>query len=156
MPVLKIKNGSYSNEDALENLIQYIQRCGHTGGLAVDIENAAEHMQSVKELWHKTEGRQARHFILSFSENEYLDVYDAMNYGYLISQYYAARFQIMFAVHTDTEHTHLHFVMNTVSYVDGRKYSEGRGDYVRFRNYIQSMMPDGWTVYLVTDYSGVW
>lgn len=156
MPILKIKNESYMNADAISNLIQYIQRLGYSGGLAVDLENAAEQMQLVKELWYKTEGRQARHFIVSFSDNEPLEPSDALEYGYSIARYYSGRFQIVFNVHTNTDHIHLHFVMNTVSYLDGQKYSEGRGDYVKFRDYIQSLMPDGWIVQLVTDNSTEW
>ena len=154
MPILKIKNESYANNDAIENLVQYIQRSGYTGGLAVDIENAAEHMQKVKEIWYKTEGRQARHFIVAFSDYEFPTIDEAISYGYSISQYYAERFQILFSVHTDTDHIHLHFVMNTVSYVDGRKYSGGLSDYLSFRNYIQSIMPNGWIVRLVADREG--
>lgn len=81
---------------------------------------------------------------------EYLLAYEAMEYGYQICQYFGGRFQIVFGLHTNTEHVHLHFALNTVSFVDGIKFSAGLSDYWRLRNYIQSIMPQ-WHVELVQD-----
>ena len=58
MPLLKILNESYRNEDALENLIYYVCRSGHVGGVGVDPEYALMQMSLVKRLWHKEAGRQ--------------------------------------------------------------------------------------------------
>lgn len=150
MPILKIKNHSYYGEETLENVVNYALRSGRYGGLAVDPEHAVFQMQKVKVLWHKTEGRQVRHFILSFAENEILSHADAMEYGYRICQYFGERFQIVFALHTDNDLPHLHFVLNTVSYVDGAMFSAGPPDYWGLRNYIQQLMPQ-WPVEFVPD-----
>lgn len=152
MPILKIKNHSYASEAALENVVNYVLRSDRYGGLAVDPEYAVFQMQLVKQLWQKTDGRQVRHMILSFSKDEVLANYKAMEYGYQICQYFGDRFQIVFALHTDTDHVHLHFALNTVSFVDGIKFSAGLSDYWRLRNYIQSIMPQ-WHVELVQDNS---
>lgn len=150
MPVLKIKNHSYDSEEALENVVNYVLRSDRYGGLAVDPEYAVFQMQLVKQLWQKTDGRQVRHMILSFSKNEVLAYYEAMEYGYQICQYFGDYFQIVFALHTDTDHVHLHFVLNTVSFIDGSKFSAGPSDYWALRSYIQSLMPQ-WRVELVSD-----
>ena len=152
MPILKIKNDSYDGENALENVVNYVLQSDRYGGLAVDPEHAVFQMRLVKQLWSKTDGRQVRHMILSFSKDEVLANYEAMEYGYQICQYFGDRFQIVFALHTDTDHVHLHFVLNTVSFVDGIKFSAGLSDYWRLRNYIQSIMPQ-WHVELVQDNS---
>ena len=62
MPLLKILNESYRNGDALENLIHYVCRNGHVGGVGVDPEYALMQMSLVKCLWHKEAGRQVWHF----------------------------------------------------------------------------------------------
>ncbi len=43
--------------------------------------------------------------------------------GWQIAAYYAHRYQIVFGVHENTENLHIHFVFNTVSFVDGLKYN---------------------------------
>ena len=50
----------------------------------------------------------------------------------------------------DTDYLHLHFALNTVSFVDGSKFSAGLSDYLSLRSYIQSLMPH-WRVDLVSD-----
>lgn len=90
------------------------------------------------------------YFTLYFSKHEVLDYCDTMKYGYQICQYFGDRFQIVFGLHTDTDYVHLHFVLNTVSFVDGSKFSAGLADYLGLRNYIQSLMPQ-WKVELVSD-----
>ena len=150
MPILKVKNHSYNGEEALENVVNYALRSGYCGGLAVDPEHAVFQMQLVKQLWSKTDGRQVRHIILSFSKHEVLDYCDAMKYGYQVCQYFGGQFQIVFGLHTDTTHVHLHFALNTVSFIDGSKFSAGPSDYWALRSYIQSLMPH-WRVDLVSD-----
>lgn len=152
MPTLKILNESYSNEDALEHLINYVCRSGHTGGTGLDPEYALMYMSAVKQMWHKTDGRQARHFILSFACDEDL-TYDEMTaVAYAVAGYYADRFQVVFGLHFDTDSPHIHFAMNSVSFMDGRMYSEGYADLVAFRDYIQGLMPQ-WEVKLVVEHS---
>ena len=150
MPILKIKNHSYEGEEALANVVNYVLRSDYYGGLAVEPDYAVFQMQRVKQLRQKTDGRQVRHMILSFSKNEVLAYYEAMEYGYQICRYWGDCFQIVFALHSDTDYVHLHFVLNTVSFIDGSKFSAGPSDYWAFRNYIQSLMPQ-WRVELVPD-----
>ena len=150
MPVLKIKNAPYYGEHSLKNVVSYIFHSGHIGGLAVDPQYAVYQMQLVKQIWHKTEGRQVRHFILSFSEKEFLTYDEAIDYGYQICRYFSEYYQIIFGIHLDTQYLHIHFALNTVSYIDGHMFSAGPSDYWKFRNYIQGLMPQ-WYVELGPD-----
>lgn len=153
MPLLKVLNESYRNEDALENLIYYVCRSGHVGGVGVDPEYARMQMSMVKRLWHKETGRQAWHFILAFAPNEDVTYEEAMAIGYAVAGYYGEWYQIVFGLHFDTNYLHLHFAGNTVSFVDGQMRSEGYADFAAFRNYVQSLMPQ-WDVKLVVAHSG--
>lgn len=149
MPRLTIMNKPYNDEQALANVVSYVMKSGLRGGVAVDPEHAVEQMMLVKTLWHKTDGRQVRHFFLSFADHEEVEICEAMELGYRIAEYYGARFQIVFGLHLDTYHIHLHFAFNTVSYIDGKMYSEGYGDWNRFRDYVQTLFPK-WSVELAT------
>jgi len=152
MPTVKILNEPYDNEDAMENLINYICRSGHIGGTGLDPEYALMGMSLVKRLWHKTHGRQVRHFILSFADHEDLTYDELMSVGYAVASYYADRFQIVFGLHFDTGHTHIHFCMNTVGFTDGVMYSGSFADFSAFQAHIQRILPR-WKVELVVEHS---
>lgn len=141
MPRLIILNKPYCDEEALPNVVNYVLGRSLCGGMAVDPEYAVEQMLLVKRLWYKTAGRQVRHFILSFEEYEAVTVNKAMEYAGQVARYYGDRFQIVYGLHLNTKHVHVHFAFNTVSYVDGRMYSEGYGDWLRFLGYVQTLFP---------------
>ena len=82
--------------------------------------------------------------MLSFSKEERVTPGIANNYALGIKEYYADEFQIVYAVHNNTDDVHIHFVMNTVSYLDGHKYAGKREDYYEFQDHlIQILKPFG-------------
>ena len=91
-------------------------------------------MQLVKEYYHKTDKRMMRHIVVSFEDD--ISPYNAYFLGWQIAAYYADRFQIVFGVHEDAGNIHIHLVFNTVSFVDGLKYSGGRSDLAAFKHYV--------------------
>lgn len=150
MPKLKLLNESYYGEGTLKRVVDYVTRLAIVGGINVDPDHAVSQMLLIKKIWHKQGGRQVRHFILSFADNEALTIDEAMDYGQQIAMYYGRNYQIVYGVHYDTNHLHLHFAFNSVSFVDGKMYSGGRSDMFALRLYIQSLMPQ-WYVQPVTD-----
>lgn len=152
MPVLIMMNKPYDDDDALETVVQYVLRpgYGYCGAYGVDLNDAVFQMQRVKELWGKDHGRRVRHFILSFQRSEQVGYEQAMGLGFEICQYYAD-YQSVYGIHYDTEHTHLHFAVNTVSYRNGKMYAEGVADWYRLRGYVQGLMPQWYTDLKVSD-----
>ena len=143
MPLIKMINNSYSNKGALHNVLSYIIRNASIyGGLAVDPDYAEFQMQLVKELFYKTEGRQVRHFIVAFDEYEDVDLGGIYQLAQKIALYYANRYQIIFGIHMNTENIHIHFALNTVSYIDGRMYREGFGDGLKLKAHILALLPN--------------
>lgn len=57
-------------------------------------------------------------------------------------EYYSSRYQIVFGVHTDTRNIHIHFIMNTVSYVDGMMYSGNAVDMNNFKAFAEGEIID--------------
>ena len=128
MSILKIVSEPYLNHDALEKEIHgYVFRKALLiGGMSVDPLRAAEQMHLVKSLWFQTDGCQLRHFVLIFNDKECGHINGAWSLrtgAYQVCEYYADQFQIVFGVHQNREgRWHIHFIMNTVSFLTGKKY----------------------------------
>lgn len=107
-------------------------------------------MQLVKQLWGKEQGRQVRHFIVSFDRTEFISYRKIMQIGFDICRYYH-KYRSVYGLHGDTDHLHLHFAVNTVSYKDGKMYAEGISDWHRLRGYIQGLVPQWYVDLRVSD-----
>lgn len=141
MCIIKMVNEPYNNYSSIFNLVNYVltdKRTGgfinYYGGFNVNILRADEQMVLVKEYYHKTANRKMRHFVVSFEEE--ISPYDAYVLGLQIAAYYVGRYQIVFGVHEDTDNVHIHFAFNTVSFVDGLKYSGAFSDISTLRAYV--------------------
>lgn len=149
MSMFKMKYESYKEIKDLENLINYAvreEKCreagyGAQGLLKGSPEEMIQQMYDIKRSFSKMNGRQAKHFILSFSkdEEEFIGPQEAMAIGYMVSGYFP-EYQIVFGVHTDTDNLHIHFVMNTVSFVTGLKYNINLTDFRMIRRQIEVLV----------------
>lgn len=95
----------------------------YVGGRHItDVKNATEEMLSVKEFYGKMGGRVALHGIISLAAEE-SDKNNAGKLMYLLDDLLQDVFpknQVVYAVHTNTENLHIHFIANTVG-LDGKK-----------------------------------
>lgn len=125
-----ILTNSYFEENSIPNVIHYIIKPektlhGFIGGYGVNLLNEQSMIDSfliVKNIYHKKNGRQLKHFIVSFSSAENITPILAYQLAWEIASLYSDKFQILFAVHEETQNLHIHFVVNTVSFVDGRMF----------------------------------
>lgn len=132
MAVLKIVPGEYVNQDALERLIHgYVFRKSLLfGGCGVNPLKAAEQMHIVKQYWNQEQGKQLRHFILSFNNKESKEIHhenDLTIGAYQICQYYfEGGYQSVFGIHRSIEAGtwHIHFVVNNINFLTGERLSE--------------------------------
>lgn len=88
----------------------------------VDFDNATNEMMQVKEFYGKLGGRVATHGIISLDREE-SDPKNAGKLMLLLNDFMEELFpehQVVYAVHTNTENLHIHFVINTVG-LDGKK-----------------------------------
>ena len=94
----------------------------YVGGRHImDFDNATSEMMQVKEFYGKLDGRVAMHGIISLSEEE-SDPRNAGKLMLLLNEFMERIFsehQVVYAVHTNTENLHVHFVVNTVG-LDGK------------------------------------
>ena len=87
-----------------------------------DISHATDEMMQIKEFYGKLDGRVATHGIISLDASE-SDPKNAAKLMELLNELMESIFpkhQVVYAVHTNTENLHIHFIINTVG-LDGKK-----------------------------------
>ena len=99
----------YADSLAYQQLLDYIMRADKTpnsyiDGFAVHPQYAAEEMQTVSAVYGQNRGVRLRHWIISFERNELPDA------------------------------LHIHFVMNMISYLDGKRYAGKKKDFYDYLN----------------------
>ena len=117
------------NANLLTNQLRYVTNDVKTmdglyvgGRHIVDFDNATNEMMQVKEFYGKLGGRVATHGIISLDREE-SDPKNAGKLMLLLNDFMAELFpehQVVYAVHTNTENLHIHFVINTVG-LEGKK-----------------------------------
>lgn len=149
MPNLLIVRNSYPDLGSVQRLLNYVLRTPFYGGYAIDPEQAYDQMRLVKEAYHKTEGVQLKHFLLTFSHEEmvHLDFKDLLELGFQVGKI-LERYQIVYCIHLDSDYIHMHFVMNTVSFEDGKKYSDGLVGFQRVKDFLEKRFPK-WKTQLI-------
>lgn len=81
-----------------------------------DVKEAVREMMEVKKFYEKTDGRAALHGTISLCEEE-SDVRNAgklLNLCNCVMREVFPNNQAIFAVHTNTENMHIHFIVNSV------------------------------------------
>lgn len=122
---VKIIDGAYENTDAVENVINYAMRMEDmqiVGGYGVTLTNAKDiinQFYTVKKLYNAVNGKQVVHILFSVDKTAYLTPVQVKMLGDLLGLYFADDRQVVFGVHTDTEHLHIHMVINTIAFTNG-------------------------------------
>ena len=96
---------------------------------------AAYQMQKTKELYGKTDGRQYKHYVLSFAPGE-ISVQKAKTYANeLADKCFGERYEVAVGVHINSKggKIHAHFVVNSVSFLDGKKLHFSKSDLENFK-----------------------
>lgn len=123
----------------LHNELEYIsddyktEEKKYVTGINCSTNNACEEMKEIKKLFQKEDGIIAFHAYQSFKEGE-VTPEQAHKIGIqLAEEMWGDRFQVVVATHLNTNHIHNHFVINSVSFVDGKKYYDNRMSYAELR-----------------------
>ncbi len=147
MSIIRVLNNDYKyyNTDAKEKTIEYIlnpkkTKSGFIGGIGVSDICPAESMMLVSEYFNKADGVQLRHYVISFDKSELKNPKIANDIACKISTYIGRLYQVVFAVHQDEENLHIHFVANTVSYIDGHRYRGTYSEFYEMMNYITNVL----------------
>lgn len=102
-------------------------------GLNCSINIGCKQMNMVKQIWHKEGGILAFHAYQSFKPGEVTPEV-AHEIGVKLAQeLWGERFQLTVSTHLDKGHLHNHFVINSVSFVDGKRFYNNKKMYAQMR-----------------------
>ena len=119
---------AYTERDNATNLKQYVY------GIRCRKETAKDDMMAVKEFFKKKGGTVAYHGYQSFAEGEVTPDMAHEIGKKMAWELWGDRYQVLVTTHLDKDsHLHNHFVINTVSYVDGKKFHRTGKDYFQMR-----------------------
>lgn len=94
---------------------------------------AYQEMQNTKIQFNKTGGIECFHAYQSFAEGE-VTPETAHEIGVkLAEELWGDKFQVIVATHTNTDNIHNHFVLNSVSFVNGKRFCNTKRDYALMR-----------------------
>ena len=138
----EIDNTKMSTEpqDILDTVIDYVRRDGATEkqlyvtGVNCPPHNILGKMMETKKRFNKLDGVTAYHGYQSFAEGE-VSPREAHDIGRaLAEELWGNSHEVVVATHLDKDnHIHNHFVVNTVSWVNGIKYRRTKKDYQKMR-----------------------
>lgn len=96
-----------------------------TGGFNCDYNNAYEQFVQTKRNYGKETGRQYMHFTQNFAPGDKITPEEIKKIAdELVQMKFLKGFEIVYAVHTDREHLHTHFVVNSVNAETGLKWKQ--------------------------------
>ena len=102
-----------------------------------NIETAYEEMRNVNIHWQKENGVLGYHFIQSFKPDEATPE-QVHQIGVEFAKIcFGDKFQVVIGTHLDKKHLHNHIVVNSVSFLDGKKYHSSPESYynkIRFNS----------------------
>mgnify|MGYP003466196206 FL=1 len=128
----------YLDED-LYAAIRYVENDDKTdqtmfvSGINCSKHNAYNEMIAVKRRFGERGKNIAYHGYQSFAAGEVTPA-EAHQIGMETArQMWGARYQVVVTTHLNTDNIHNHFVINSVSFVDGKKFRNGIGDRLELR-----------------------
>lgn len=143
MAILVVIRNEYRDDMAIQHVVGYILRHAVAqDGYGLSPDYPIQCMNGLKRAWNKDTGSRLNHYIFSLSppEENQITINELLSFGAIFSRF-LHEFQTVYAVHANTHHLHLHFVMNTVSFSCGRKYSGGYVPLLQFRDFLQHQYP---------------
>lgn len=102
-------------------------------GVNVEVTNALEEMITTKQQYNKEKGILAFHAYQSFAPNE-VTAELAHQIGIeLAKAMWGNEFEVVVSTHLDKAHFHNHYVINSVSFKNGKRYYDNKRNYKKFR-----------------------
>ena len=137
----KTSNSDYEENlyKSLHNTIEYTKADFKTEqqlyvtGINCEAENAMQDMILTKKHFGKEKGILAFHGFQSFAEGE-VSAKQAHEIGVkLAEELWGDKYEVLVSTHLNTNNYHNHFVVNSVSFVDGKKYRNTVENYAMMR-----------------------
>lgn len=121
--VIKDINEEFENEEVV-----------FVRGINCTPEFAKAQMQETKDRFNKNTGNVGYHIIQSFDDNEGNNEQVFEIGCRLAEELFGDRFEVIVALHKNTDNLHCHIVVNSVSFVDGKKFNDNKAFLNKMRN----------------------
>lgn len=148
MAVIEFINGSNTTYKGMKRAINYIKNPVKTephlvGGKDCSPDTAFNEFVITKQNFKKETGRQFIHFVQSFSPHDKATPEVINEIGKKLLELEAFKdFQVVYATHTDKEHLHNHFIINSVSFTTGRKWQLSKEQLESLKEYSDELSRD--------------
>ena len=131
MPIIHFINNKTQTAGGMKNVLEYVSRKEKTvsedkryvTGINCSPETALDEMTATKNLYHKPDGRLYYHLVQSFPSGYEIEPELAHKIAVELAEKAFGKYEVVVATHIDREHIHSHFVFNSVSFEDGKKYN---------------------------------
>lgn len=105
----------------------------YVSGINCMPDTSYQEMVNVKKQFFKTDGIQCFHAVQSFVKGE-ITPEQAHEIGMkLAEELWGDKFQVVVTTHLNTDNLHNHFVINSVSFLDGKRFCNTKKDYAIMR-----------------------
>ena len=131
MAIIKVVKRSGKTAYSLKAVLEYV---GKKAEFSFGINCSDNHKQvftqfmETKKFFEKEEGRQYRHYIQSFAPGE-IEKDKVLSLGIQWAEKVFKGYEVFIVTHTDKEHLHNHIVINSVNYIDGKKFQERKNEF---------------------------
>lgn len=98
-------------------------------------ESCYDEFEMVRNNFNKQGGRTYYHMIQSFAQDDDISPEKCHEIGMQMAEHCFPNFQVLVATHIDKKHMHNHFIINSVSYKDGKKMDLSPSDLIAIKNY---------------------
>ena len=142
MSIIRFINDRNREHLQLRKIIEYVKREDklserYITGIGINPDTAYQDMIFAKKMLHQENGKQYLHLVVSC--DQIMRQPDAVHeIGKEIAAYYKD-YQVLVATHSDTANLHCHLVINSVNMQNGKKLSQRRKDFWRFRNFANTV-----------------
>lgn len=141
MAIFKAIDNPSTSKDGAKGAINYVaNKAEITKGIncSDEKEQAFKDFQETKEFYEKLEGRQFKHFVLSF-DKEMKSPELAINMGEDVAKNLFKDYEVFLAVHTDTKNIHCHMIVNSVNINSGEKYRHNKYEYEGYKEKVNEI-----------------
>ncbi len=137
----KTENTDFSEADiqGLRDVMNYAtqdyktEKQFYVSGINCMPDTARQQMLLTKKRWAKEGGIVAFHGYQSFAPGEVTPELAHEIGMKLANELWGDRFEVIVATHVDKVHLHSHFVLNSVSFLDGKRYNDCKATYALMR-----------------------
>ncbi len=130
MAIIKLTSGKIS----VGIIVNYVTQKEKTEDNCMP-ESVLDEFEMTKLKYNKLGGRTYYHMIQSFASDDDITPEQAHEIGLQMAEHCFPEYQVLVATHIDRQHTHNHFVINSVNMVDGNKMNVAPQDLIAIKEY---------------------